>query len=119
MKTAVEFLLEKLKLQGLLIGEPDNLIVVREAIELEKQQIINANWEASEDTERAEEYYFNTYKKPYYGIVAEELWKHFNPNSNRTCPNSLYISTEKNYIEWQNAETTLNLFEWCINFKNK
>lgn len=40
--TAVEFLVQKLKSQGLLIGEPDNLIAVREAKEMEKQQIIDA-----------------------------------------------------------------------------
>jgi hypothetical protein len=117
-QTAVEWLEEKLIDAGLQFTKGEAL-EIKQAKEMEKQQIIDANWEASEDTERAEEYYFNTFQKPYYGIVAEELWKHFNPNSNRTCPNSLYISTEKNYIEWQNAETTLNLFEWCIKFKNK
>ena len=34
----VEFLVEKLKSQGLLIGEPDNLVAVRQAKEMEKQQ---------------------------------------------------------------------------------
>ena len=37
-QTAVEWLVEKLKSQGLLIGEPNNLIAVREAKEMEKQQ---------------------------------------------------------------------------------
>ena len=38
--TAVEWLVDMLKQQGLLIGEPDNLITVKEAKEMEKQQII-------------------------------------------------------------------------------
>ena len=37
-QTAVEWLIEKLKSQGLLIGEPNNLVAVREAKEMEKQQ---------------------------------------------------------------------------------
>jgi hypothetical protein len=41
-QTAVEFLVEKLKQQGLLIGEPDNLVAVREANEMFEQQIIEA-----------------------------------------------------------------------------
>ena len=40
--TAVEFLVVKLKKQGLLIGEIDNLIVINQAKEMEKQQIIDA-----------------------------------------------------------------------------
>ena len=42
-QTAIDWLVEKLKSQGLLIGEPDNLIAVKQAKELEKQQIIDAN----------------------------------------------------------------------------
>ena len=41
-QTAVEWLIEKLKSQGLLIGEPDNLIAVKQAKEMEKQQIKEA-----------------------------------------------------------------------------
>jgi hypothetical protein len=41
-ETAVEWLTEKLKSQGLLIGEPNNLVAVREAIEMFEQQIIDA-----------------------------------------------------------------------------
>ena len=37
-QTAVEWLVDMLKQQGLLIGEPDNLITVKEAKEMEKQQ---------------------------------------------------------------------------------
>jgi uncharacterized protein YoaH (UPF0181 family) len=37
-QTAVEWLIDKLKSQGLLIGEPNNLVAVREAKEMEKQQ---------------------------------------------------------------------------------
>ena len=36
--TAVEFLVEKLKSQGLLIGEPNNLVAVREAKEMKIKQ---------------------------------------------------------------------------------
>jgi hypothetical protein len=41
-ETAVEWLTEKLKSQGLLIGEPNNLVAVREAKEMFEQQIIDA-----------------------------------------------------------------------------
>lgn len=37
-QTAVEWLVAKLKSQGLLIGEPKNLVAVRQAKEMEKQQ---------------------------------------------------------------------------------
>jgi predicted sugar kinase len=36
--TAVEFLVEKLKSQGLLIGEPNNLVAVRQAKKMEIEQ---------------------------------------------------------------------------------
>jgi hypothetical protein len=41
-QTAVEFLVEKLKSQGLLIGEPDNLVAVRDANKMFEQQIIES-----------------------------------------------------------------------------
>lgn len=41
-QTAIEFLVEKLKQQGLLIGEPDNLVAVRESKEIELQQMKSA-----------------------------------------------------------------------------
>ncbi len=41
-QTAVEWLVDKLKSQ-LLIGEPDNLVAVNQAKEMEKQQIIDAH----------------------------------------------------------------------------
>ena len=37
--------------------------IIEQAKEMEKQQIIDANWEASEDTDRAEHYYNETYGK--------------------------------------------------------
>ena len=40
--TAVDWLVEKLKSQGLLIGEIDNLVAVKQAKEMEKEQIIDA-----------------------------------------------------------------------------
>ena len=36
--TAVEWLVDKLKSQGLLIGEIDNLVAVKQAKEMEKQE---------------------------------------------------------------------------------
>ena len=48
-QTAVEWLIEKLKSQGLLIGEPNNLVAVREAKQIEKQQIINACINTTQD----------------------------------------------------------------------
>jgi|LakMenEpi03Aug12_release.lakeMendotaPanAssembly.Ray.scaffolds.fasta_scaffold3695903_1 hypothetical protein len=36
--------------------------ILDKAKEMEKQQIIDANWEASEDTDRAEQYYNETFK---------------------------------------------------------
>jgi hypothetical protein len=49
MKTAVEWLVDKLKSQGLLIGEIDNLVAVNQAKELEKQQSINFAYEIADD----------------------------------------------------------------------
>ena len=40
-QTAVEWLVEKLKSQGLLIGEPDNLVAVNQAKEMENEKMIN------------------------------------------------------------------------------
>ena len=41
-QTAVEWLIDKLKSQGLLIGEPDNLVAFNQAKQMEKEQIIEA-----------------------------------------------------------------------------
>ena len=61
-QTAVDAAFEKLANQGLLITRDyKNLVAYREAKEIEKEQIIEANWEASEDTERANNYYNETY----------------------------------------------------------
>jgi hypothetical protein len=38
-QTSVDWLLDKLKSQGLLIGEIDNLVAVNQAKEMEKQQL--------------------------------------------------------------------------------
>jgi hypothetical protein len=40
----------------------DFKLAIQQAKEMEKEQIINANWEASEDTDRAEQYYNETFK---------------------------------------------------------
>jgi hypothetical protein len=58
-------------------------------------------------------------KQSDYIEVAERLYKHVNPTSKMNCPNSVYITTEKWYKEWQNIETDLDLFDWCVKFKNK
>lgn len=52
-----------------------------------------------------------------YIDVAEKLYYHVNPNTRMDVPNSAYITTEKWYREWQNTETDLGLFEWCIENK--
>lgn len=66
-QTAVEWLVEKLKSQGLLIGDPDNLIAVREAKAMEKEQSINdyCNGRMSVIEKKvisAEQYYTETYE---------------------------------------------------------
>ena len=70
-QTAVEWLIEKLKSQGLLIGEPDNLIALKQANEMFKQQIINACDAGFDDGcgfiedikyKNAEQYYKETYQ---------------------------------------------------------
>jgi len=60
MKTAVEWLIEELEDNSINLDLAFELI--EQAKEMEKQQIINANWEASEDTDRAEQYYNETFK---------------------------------------------------------
>ena len=64
--TAVEWLVEKLKSQGLLIGEPNNLIVVRQAKEMEKQQIKDAYEDGYSDSDNTfelnKEYYNKQFK---------------------------------------------------------
>ena len=67
-QTAVEFLVEKLKSQGLLIGEPNNLIAVREAKEIDKQNIISAYQQGYNNAYfnfpvTGEEYYNETFNK--------------------------------------------------------
>jgi predicted secreted protein len=70
-QTAVEFLVVELKKQGLLIGEIDNLIVIEQAKEMEKQQIIDAyirgNYKSNRDMywkiESAEKHYNETFNK--------------------------------------------------------
>jgi hypothetical protein len=77
MKTAVEWLVDKLKSQGLLIGEPNNLVAVRQAKEMEKEQIRDAYTQGADDEYEfhtnphlmkredvdAEEYYNETFKQ--------------------------------------------------------
>lgn len=67
-QTAVDWLVAKLKSQGLLIGEPKNLVAVRQAKEMQRQQIINGRITApittgdvELDKEEAEQYYNQEY----------------------------------------------------------
>lgn len=64
-QTAVEWLVDMLKQQGLLIGEPDNLITVKEAKEMEKDQICWAyfNGQHKDKKEIPSKYYYETYNK--------------------------------------------------------
>ena len=67
-QTAVEWLVEKLKSQGLLIGEPKNLVAVKQAKEMEKQQIMDdfnngVNDECLGKNTTAEQYYNKEYGK--------------------------------------------------------
>ena len=57
-QTAVEWLVEQLSCGEFLDEE-----LIEAANKMFEQQIIDANWEASEDTERAEQYYNETFKK--------------------------------------------------------
>jgi len=52
-QTAVEWLLEKLKSQGLLIGEINNLVAVRQAKEIEKEQLRGC-WRRAQEEQRKE-----------------------------------------------------------------
>jgi hypothetical protein len=73
METAVEWLVDKLKSQGLLIGEIDNLVAVKQAKQMEKEQIINTYRDGRSDQQSekpsrfynrmAEQYYNETYEK--------------------------------------------------------
>jgi len=60
-QTAVEWLIDMLKQQGLLIGEPDNLITVKEANKMFEQQIIDAY--NNGDLRSADLYYNETFKQ--------------------------------------------------------
>jgi len=59
-QSSVEWFAEKLKSQGLLIGEPDNL--VEQAKEMEKEQIVNAvdAW-VTNGSLKGEQYYNETF----------------------------------------------------------
>ena len=71
-QTAVEWLIDKLKSQGLLIGEPDNLVAFNQAKQMEKEQIMmahchnrclnNKTYECSiKAFENSEQYYNETF----------------------------------------------------------
>jgi hypothetical protein len=67
--TAVEWLAEKLKSQGLLIGEPDNLVAVREAKEMEKQQQGYSEEEVKDIVEQTIEKFY----KHFYTLTKAEM----------------------------------------------
>lgn len=71
-QTAVEWLVEKLKSQGLLIGEPDNLLAVNQAKEMEKDQIKEC-WNTAHQAGRFEG-----------KGIAEENWQTFEQYYNET-----------------------------------
>jgi hypothetical protein len=49
--------------------------------------------------------------------VAEDLYRHMNPNSKMDVPSSAYEIVSKWRNEWAVSETDLDLFNWCL--KNK
>lgn len=58
-KTAVEWFWETIKNTA---PSLEWYNILEQALEMEKQQIMDAHWEASEDTDRAEEYYNRKFK---------------------------------------------------------
>lgn len=54
-----------------------------------------------------------------YIEVAERLYRYVNPQSRMCCPNTVYITTEKWYREWQSTETELDFYDWCITNKKQ
>ena len=60
-QTVVDSIIEFMKENQYFIGN-DLYEFMKQAKKMEKEQIINANWEASEDTDRAEQYYNLTFK---------------------------------------------------------
>jgi hypothetical protein len=51
-------------------------------------------------------------------IVADALYRFINPNTSRCTPNGVYISViEKWYPEYQNTQTNLDFFNWCLTNK--
>jgi hypothetical protein len=65
-QTAVEWLVDKLKSQGLLIGDPNNLVAVREAKEMEKQQIIDAHGNQQKKSRGVSNYTYILTGEEYY-----------------------------------------------------
>ena len=47
--------------------------------------------------------------------VSDSLYKIANPSSNMCTPNSVYIIVmEKWYPEYQNSQTDMDFFNWCL-----
>ena len=61
-KTSVDFLWRWL-MDNPFASDEKSLEAYRKAKEIHHQEIVNANWEASEDSDRAEQYYNETFKK--------------------------------------------------------
>lgn len=52
-----------------------------------------------------------------YIEVADRVYKHINPTTKMCTPNTVYISTERWYKEWQQTDTKLDLFDWILENK--
>ena len=77
-KTAVEFLVEKLKSQGLLIGEPDNLVAVRQAKEMEKEQFDDYAIEFADWLIKRQTNYFESLKQLLEIFKKENQYARYN-----------------------------------------
>jgi hypothetical protein len=51
--------------------------------------------------------------------IAKELYYHMNPTTKMDVPSSVYETVNKWRYEWLLSESDLDLFEWCLKFKNK
>ena len=71
-QTAVEWLVEQLMPKVL---TAEQYYHIEKAKVMEKAQIIDANWEASKDTNRAEQYYNETYKSELRTMIQNGLSK--------------------------------------------
>lgn len=52
-----------------------------------------------------------------YMKVADDLYRHQNPNSKMNTPNSVYETTHKWFKEWANTNNNIELFDWILKTK--